>query len=276
MTRPSPSRIALVVIPLLCGAAVHAGEVPKDPVVAPRFPGSEMTSYDVKSDPDTNAILHVKDGQVGVQGHIVNIDYRISGDKEAHAAVLKHYRGLFAKDGGKVMFDGDLYGWRYVTAKFVDGIAETWVELRVGPPEEGKGVTASMTVVETLIESERPEQSVAQLESRLNRMTVLLARMEWEDSGAIKGSSVRHVRAIADFLKANPSWKLKLAVHSPEAKDKELVDKRAAAVRAYFERQGFGARVTVAGVIDAQPLFGSEKDPEGRRQNRALTLARAF
>jgi OmpA-OmpF porin, OOP family len=97
----------------------------------------------------------------------------------------------------------------------------------------------------------------------------------------IKSESFAILDNVVQVMKENPSYKLKIAGHTDNvgdaAKNLDLSDRRAKAVRAYLIEHGVSSNAIIdaTGFGDTQPI-GDNKTKEGKAQNRRVEFVVEF
>jgi outer membrane protein OmpA-like peptidoglycan-associated protein len=96
------------------------------------------------------------------------------------------------------------------------------------------------------------------------------------DSAVLRPGAVEKLRALADYLRAEPGVRVAIEGHTDsrgtDAHNQALSLRRADAVRAAFDDLGVTrARFTVDGKGESQPI-ASNATPEGMRQNRRVEI----
>lgn len=96
------------------------------------------------------------------------------------------------------------------------------------------------------------------------------------DSATLRPGAVEKLRALADYLRAEPGVRVAIEGHTDsrgtDAHNQALSLRRADAVRAAFDDLGVTrARFSVKGLGESQPI-ASNSTPEGMRQNRRVEI----
>jgi outer membrane protein OmpA-like peptidoglycan-associated protein len=96
------------------------------------------------------------------------------------------------------------------------------------------------------------------------------------DSATLRPGAVDKLRALADYLRAEPGVRVAIEGHTDargsDAYNQGLSLRRADAVRAAFDQMGVTrARFTVAGRGESQPI-ASNSTPQGMQQNRRVEI----